>query len=875
MIKDNINKPSSSERNQTSESIPESSPAFLFCQKKSEINVQNENGWTPIYRSIISNDLGALKDLLDFGGDPNIANNIGETPIYLCVDTDNIEALKILLNNNPKPNCNLQKRNGDTALHLSFKKNKINFAQILLENNAEPNLLNKLYSQTATHLALINKINDENILLKLKENNADVYTIKDKYSKTAFDYAMEKGDENYVKLIKKIFGEKKQIHSLINNVSEDIKISINKSSNINKTGIDHLDNTNSQKNSLSSQNTDKKLNENKNNENNIGVNKLNNNMIYDKKKIKDIVVTTINKTVVSDISSNNKFSTPKEILTDSNLNTNSNMYTLEKGISSFLSNNSKINNLNNFINSSQFKKDIINETNPLDMMNQVIMSNSSNLYSTISQNKVSNNKSTGDKKEAGLNDSLELEKEKEKINEDNDESNNNNSNHNSNSNNKKEEVTEFKNTNNKLEKERHISYHNLNKNKDKDKDKIIPKLNLFNLRNSNKINNNNNNIKNNNPNNNNNNEVNHSSIKNKKRKSYTSLCSNLHYDTSTNPNTSMGSYFPNVLSNNIVSSIKNPETFNDNNNNHTKRNTSNYDDLTEENKYETLDNSKANNCLPYSKQNKTSNTSYKKTKKNVLTDVDVEPDVVEKQIEQNEENNAPMPNFYSLSRLRDWLISCDLISYYNLLKSNTSCNIEQFIQSMQENKNSITYRDIENLGIKKPGHIFRFLIKLQMDANIIDYNVHNKIINKFNNNVLTTIGLTASNNEIKCCGITLTLNDKDNNVFNNTNYYSDIFRFLKALNLSRFKENFIHNGFDQVDYIILQLFSEYKFDKAILNDFLHIYNDQDKKFVINTLYEEKNKIANELDIYYDENEKKEILKTFEKNDYNNDGCNIF
>ena len=860
MIKDNINKPSSSEKNQTSESIPESSPAFLFCQKKSEINAQNENGWTPIYRSIISNDLGALKDLLSFGGDPNIANNIGETPLYLCIDTDNIEALKILLNNNPKPNCNLQKRNGETALHLSFKKNKINFAQILLENNADPNLLNKLYSQTATHLALINKINDENILLKLKENNADIYSIKDKYSKTAFDYAQEKGDENYVKLIKKIFGEKKQIHSLINNVSEDIKISINKSSNINKTSIDHLDNINTQKNSFSSQNTDKK-----HNENNIGVNKLNNNnIIYDKKKIKDIVVTTINKTVVSDISSNNKFSTPKEILTDLNSNTNSNMYTLENGISSFLSNNSKINNINNIINSSQFKKDIINESNPLDMMNQVIMSNRSNLYSTISQNKVSNNKSTEDKKEGGLNDSLELEKET--INEDNDGSNNNNKN------NKKEEVAEFKNSNNKIEKERHISYHNLNKNKDKDK--IIPKLNLFNLKNSSKINNNNNNIKNNNSNNNN--EVNHSSIKNIKRKSYTSLCSNLHYETSTNPNTSMGSYFPNVLSNNIVSSIKNPETFNDNNHNHTKRNTSNYDDLTEENKYETLDNSKANNCLRYSKQNKTaSNTSYKKNKKNVLTDADIEPDVVEKQIEQNEENNAPMPNYYSLSRLRDWLISCDLISYYNLLKNNTSCNIEQFIQSMQENKNSIKYRDIENLGIKKPGHIFRFLIKLQMDANIIDYNVHNKIINKFNNNVLTTIGLTASNNEIKCCGMTLTLNDKDNNTLNNTNYYSDIFRFLKALNLSKFKENFIHNGFDQVDYIILQLFSDYKFDKVILNDFLHVYNNQDKMFVINTLYEEKNKIANELGIYYDENEKKEILKTFEKNDYNNEGCNIF
>ena len=162
-----------------------------------------------------------------------------------------------------------------------------------------------------------------------------------------------------------------------------------------------------------------------------------------------------------------------------------------------------------------------------------------------------------------------------------------------------------------------------------------------------------------------------------------------------------------------------------------------------------------------------------------------------------------------------------------------------------------------------------------MDVNIIDFNIHSKIINKFNSNVLTTVGLTASNNEIKCCGMTFHLGDKTNNNFNNQNYYNDIFNFLKGLNLMKFKENFIHNGFDQVDFIILQLFSEYKFDKFILNDFLHIYDEKDKKRVINILYEEKKKIANELDIYYDEDEKKEILNTQITEDYNNEGCILF
>ena len=108
---------------------------------------------------------------------------------------------------------------------------------------------------------------------------------------------------------------------------------------------------------------------------------------------------------------------------------------------------------------------------------------------------------------------------------------------------------------------------------------------------------------------------------------------------------------------------------------------------------------------------------------------------------------------------------------------------------------------------------------------------------------------------------------------------SDIFAFLRKTNLLKFKENFIHNGFDQVEFIMLQLFSEFKFNKEILNEYLHIYSDEDKVKVISKLYNEKKNLCLEYNIKYDENEDKDIyescLKDYKDNENNNGICSIF
>ena len=197
---------------------------------------------------------------------------------------------------------------------------------------------------------------------------------------------------------------------------------------------------------------------------------------------------------------------------------------------------------------------------------------------------------------------------------------------------------------------------------------------------------------------------------------------------------------------------------------------------------------------------------------------------------------------------------------------------------MRNNKINISYKDIENLGIKKPGHIFRFLLKLQMDIGILDNRFCNFIINKFSENTLTTIGMNVSMSEIKYCGMVLC--PGDDRFKKNSNYY-DIFSFLRSKELIPFKENFIHNGFDQIEFILIQLFSCFAFNKEILNDYMHIYSDKDKKKVIIKLYEEKKNLSNLMGIDYNNNEVKQIL-----DEYNNDSddpevmkrnefCNIF
>ena len=211
-----------------SEKIPENSPIGLFCSFKNEINNQNENGWTPIYRCVLSNNLEALGELLKLGANPNIPNNMNETPLYQSVDMENYDALIILLKYNA--DCNISKKNGNTPLHLASQKLNFNFISALLRYGANPNLQNKLYNQTPVHIAISQKCEKEIVEIFFKYKG-EIYDIKDKYDKTPFDYAIENGDE-YKKMVEKIYNNNEN-NDIKNECNDDNLINENKENIIN------------------------------------------------------------------------------------------------------------------------------------------------------------------------------------------------------------------------------------------------------------------------------------------------------------------------------------------------------------------------------------------------------------------------------------------------------------------------------------------------------------------------------------------------------------------------------------------------------------------------------------------------------------------
>ena len=1176
--------------------ISDTSPVYLFCTSKNGINSKNENGWTPIYRSIIANNLIALNELLKMGSDPNIGNNLGETPLYLCVDVDNYDALIILLQYNA--DTNISKRNGTTPLHLAAKKNKENYMSALLRNNANPNLQNKLYSQTPTHIAIINKVN-EDMLNLFSEHGADIYGIKDKYDKTPFDYAKELKDDEYVNLLVKIFGEKKEVNEKktktfnvnkipeeiskqndkilnlkignnfhnsgynihpenLNNIysgedlkKEDFKLITNNDSTSNnkskKLGVlssndplysdrslsnneesikSKTDNNNNniiieiqQQNNLSEFHPEPKINENNNinnnneiesknsltkilknninidtkmidnskdvivlnnneNNNNQELNKKNenenilednmnekieivinnennnnnkneifetNNKILnsnnDKELIKNIISSTVKKikvntnTLTSEFSSNNNnsennnsliqnnpsskidyvkminFSSDNNKESNSNSNTNNNVTNLDNfiitnnqidnGTSPFnLYNNQKkheneieiknfceINNSSNIINVSSNEiddpKDGLNDITPIsNSKTNNNHSGNSNIFSETTQMNVllnipNNNKTQTDEELTNSNinkNKVEIElKSKEENNTNNisekisinsvyennfydasleySKTKSNIANDNTNNN-----ISNFNNNNILNQHHRQISYHNNNKainNKRKKEENPTPNKdleeNIIDKENENPNNNeiiyyNKNYLAGNNTPKQNINQFNDIIIQNNNiiKKAFTKShahsdinandISNIHkYNSITNktnginqklftytsPNLNKNTYLINTKlnfennndnnNNNMILNNTNPninisnlnetkdDFFSGNNNNFSsflntnkqnlilndiKNNNSTfnvYDDINEaKNAGRKTDTITTNfNTLNNNKNDKKSKNNEKQSKTNfrvssmgntTLSSAKKNPFGTGKKSCNSlmntggNSNNNLIKNIpvNILVRLRDWLISCDLLSYYNLLIENNMFDIDQIISDIKNNNISLGYKEIEDLGIRKPGHIFRLLLKLEIDSGILDNNIFNKILSKFtiSCSMSNNIVLTTSISDIRCCGFCN--KNQIMNSYKRTNWpYNDIFTFLKFKDLWKFKENFLHNGFDQIEYVLLQLFSKYKFNKNVMNDCLHVYSERDKKNVLNKLYEEKLSLARECGLEYDENENKE------------------
>lgn len=183
-------------------------------------------------------------------------------------------------------------------------------------------------------------------------------------------------------------------------------------------------------------------------------------------------------------------------------------------------------------------------------------------------------------------------------------------------------------------------------------------------------------------------------------------------------------------------------------------------------------------------------------------------------------------------------------------------NIQIFVDNnidIDYNK-KLSYEDLEKIGIKKPGHIYKILTRIEFDAKLINQNL-DIFINtqsQYDSNKLdithSTSSLRISNPKTVCCAFKTSNNIntsnkkhlcKKNSSNSNSNSSNnkprndiDLLKFLEKYKLKKFERNFIFNGFDSMEYIFLQLFSSFRFDEEMIENRLHIYDVNDRKKIL-------------------------------------------
>ena len=120
-------------------------------------------------------------------------------------------------------------------------------------------------------------------------------------------------------------------------------------------------------------------------------------------------------------------------------------------------------------------------------------------------------------------------------------------------------------------------------------------------------------------------------------------------------------------------------------------------------------------------------------------------------------------------------------------------------------------------------------------------------------------------NKIKPSSLLKYFDNCDNFIDYSTINKNNLKLFLKKYHLNHLYHNFYQNGFDLINFVILQMYSQnFAINDEILENCFHIYDQEDRNLVLNSLKHEKIKIDNFLN-------SKDYMKN---NNTNNDNSDI-
>jgi hypothetical protein len=185
----------------------------------------------------------------------------------------------------------------------------------------------------------------------------------------------------------------------------------------------------------------------------------------------------------------------------------------------------------------------------------------------------------------------------------------------------------------------------------------------------------------------------------------------------------------------------------------------------------------------------------------------------------------------------EWLNEINLSCYSPLFIKKKIYVIQKIVNRMKKGKIKITPKDIYKIGITIPGHIYRIFVKLELDSGIIDkkimeiienkkYGTKNEEINILNNSIYNLCG---------CCS----LKERSRSTYKKKKDNSyEIEQWLIDINMIKYKQNFIENGFDKFEYFFLQMFGNFPIDSNILKDSIGITNEKDRDLILLQLQKE-------------------------------------
>ena len=227
-----------------------------------------------------------------------------------------------------------------------------------------------------------------------------------------------------------------------------------------------------------------------------------------------------------------------------------------------------------------------------------------------------------------------------------------------------------------------------------------------------------------------------------------------------------------------------------------------------------ITNSTFNSNKKNRKEIKFFSSSFKK--KSITNNISVNPSYIQSLTTCHSTNkeNKELYNSLKFSKIIEFITEINLPKEYaNILIDNGFDNLDVLIYQAKHGI-ALTYENLRDIGIKKPGERIKILVHLDEISNNFNFYIPKKIF----------------------------LDDYEIN-----NGFNTIKNFLEKIGMKKFLNNFIQNGIYNVELLYIQMGSKQSLKKDILIDDLDI-NSNDAKKIFFKLYENSRNYINKMKI---------------------------